>query len=128
MTVAIPLDEITGRKLPDWVPDRSDDPPPVTMSRRAAAIVTRIAKSAGFDPTDLLDGGRTAHLVRTRHLAWFAVYRLTPLGLRDVADLLTRSGDHTTVVYGVHKAEDRLRIREPFTTELAAATYPELIQ
>lgn len=74
-------------------------------------IVTAVAKCYGLTFFDLLKKRRTPHLVRARHHAMWELKRSTFMSFPEIAKLLGGM-DHTTVMHGVRKHQERIEAGE----------------
>lgn len=78
-------------------------------------IVNAAAQEFGVTVLDIKSSRHHASLVQARHVAMYLARHLTPRSLPEIGRFLG-GRDHTTVMYGVRRTEERMGA----TPELAA--------
>lgn len=88
-------------------PDAEEAPPaPVTVPR-ASIIVAQVAIETGYSIAALKGGRRGKGLVQARHYLMWRLASETSLYMAQIGRLLHK--DHTTILWGVKKHEERMR-------------------
>jgi chromosomal replication initiator protein len=71
------------------------------------AIVNAAAQEFGVTVLDIKSARHHASLVQARHVAMYLARHLTPRSLPEIGRFLG-GRDHTTVMYGVRRTEERM--------------------
>ena len=84
-------------------------------------IVEQIAEALYTDMRALRSRSRTQHVAEARQIAMYVLRRARPeLSLVAIGSLLGRR-DHTTVIYGIQRVEERAKAEPNFALRLVAA-------
>lgn len=68
--------------------------------------IVRVAQAFGVSATDLMSNKRQKHIAIARHAAFLLLRQQSYLSLAAIGELFGR--DHTTVLYGVNTAIERM--------------------
>lgn len=119
------LDPLPARPLSDPSPTPADPSAPrPKRGRTMAEILDAVAAAAGIERARLLGPCRARELVRPRQLCMALLRRLCPgASLPAIGFFLRR--DHTTVLYGIRRAESLL-VRDPAFRALHAKALRQL--
>lgn len=83
-----------------------------------SAIIWAVAVDTGQTARDLMSNRRHRPLVEARHTIMWLARELTPLSLPQIARALGKT-DHTTVMHGIARVEERRQADEAYADRLA---------
>lgn len=84
----------------------------------ASSIMDHVADAFEVSRKDLRGDRRTPAISRARFAAMYAMRHMTNMSLPLIGKTLGKR-DHTTIMYGLHRAEDYFRDDEDFRSRLA---------
>lgn len=83
-----------------------EPPPPKGMSQKIYAIVAGVAKKHGVTVALIMGEARDKRVILARHEVWWRVWRTSGLSYPRMGAMFRR--DHTTIMHGVKRYEQRM--------------------
>jgi chromosomal replication initiator protein len=80
-------------------------------------ITTTVCEAFGITARELMQG-RSARVVRARHMVWWLCRQMTDMSYPDLGRYFGR--DHTTIIYGVRRFETRMAKDADLSTRATA--------